>query len=170
MSTFQDIVSHLSGSIPVYLELPPAIRSGYYVSRYDNIFLRTHDGVNKIPIQAGTDNVYDASYRLIAELGLPLPRFAVDRDVSLLVGNGYRAADRWWQENVVQNPYARGREIVAFNGFGGGTSTKGLSIKALRHEVEQVILSGKFVIILPNGAAWATRRAPGRFMRVYPWR
>lgn len=104
--------------------------------------------------RVGVENAYDATERLLIDLGLPL-RAGHDepRAGSLLVGTPSREAEARWQRLR-----GRGQRPAALvNGLGGAHPLKGFTRdKAARFgaEVTGLVDEGYTVILLPNGEPW----------------
>jgi peptide chain release factor subunit 1 len=103
-------------------------------------------------------NIYETTFRLIAELGLPL-RLGEDvpRSESVLAGIPSREADMAWATLVAEN--GQQRPVALVNPFGGIESLKGYGTRTLSNlagQVRDLIAEGFYVILLPNGTPWGT--------------
>jgi hypothetical protein len=103
-------------------------------------------------------NVYETTFRLAAELGLPVRTGReVPESESVLAGVEWPLAESEWrrltQHNVEQ------RLVALLNPFGGGEALKGYvpsQTNALSTQIRRLIGEGFFVIVVPNGTAWGT--------------
>lgn len=148
---------------PVFLKWPdPRVEAR--LSKCSVLETRGPGGSRSVELEGGIENVYDAGYRLAAELGLPLV-MAGQRSAGLLIGRGNAEADTWWQEQIRPNAYANGRRTVALNPFGGRNETKGYRREeggALAILIEELIQDGFFVILLPNDQRWGSPEVAAR--------
>lgn len=103
-------------------------------------------------------NIYETTYRLIAELGLPL-RCGEDPpgDGSLIAGMEWSDAEGEWR--TLQQRNSGSRPVALLNPFGGGEKLKGVveqNLDLMVAEIEALIEEGHFVILIPNGTAWGS--------------
>ena len=104
------------------------------------------------------DNIYETTFRLIAELGLPL-RCGEDQPATdwVLAGLPWSEAEAAWREITEQN--IEGRPVALMNPFGGAEPLKGCveqHIDKLSAMIRHLIQEHFYVIILPNGMPWGT--------------
>jgi peptide chain release factor subunit 1 len=103
-------------------------------------------------------SVYETTFRLIAELGLPL-RLGEESpgSDSTLAGLPCPEAQAAWAKLVQEN--TEGRRIALLCPFGGAEPLKGYTernISGLVDEIRRLILEGFYVVMLPNGTPWAS--------------
>jgi ADP-heptose:LPS heptosyltransferase len=106
-------------------------------------------------------NIYETTFRLIAELGLPL-RLGEDRprSESVLAGLPCPEAEAGWAELTRGN--AEGRPVALLNPFGGGEELKGFvkrQFDELADQIRGLIAEGFYVILLPSGQPWGSECA-----------
>jgi hypothetical protein len=116
----------------------------------------------------GFPNVYETCMRLIAELGLP-QRAAEEPSLtpSLLAGERSADAERVWENLLERDTGEASRPVALLNAFGGGRPTKGFleqHSQLLGREIAGLVEEGYRVVLLPNGAAWASRSAVARIL------
>ena len=101
-------------------------------------------------------NVYDTTFRLIAELGLPLRRGQeVPAAGWVLAGETWEHAEASWLEITARNH--EHRPVAVLNPFGGGHSLKGyVDADGVAAEIGRLVADGYYVIVLPNGTPWGT--------------
>ena len=104
------------------------------------------------------DNIYETTFRLIAELGLPL-RCGEDQPATdwVLAGVPWSEAEAAWLELIRHN--TEGRPVALMNPFGGAEPLKGCveqQIDKLSAMIRHLIREHYYVIILPNGMPWGT--------------
>ena len=114
------------------------------------------------------DNVYSPTYRLIAELGLPLRSGEDLRKNSIINSVSYPAAQLRWQEMMRQMGNDKkiellNKPVVLFNPYGGETEEKGFyrSYKARQDMIQlitEMVQKGLKVIILPNATSWGNKK------------
>jgi hypothetical protein len=106
------------------------------------------------------DNIYETTFRLIAELGLPLRLGEDPPDMnSVLAGLPCPAADTAWSMLVAPN--RGGRPVALLCPFGGIEPLKGYverQINALVERARGLIGEGYYVVLLPNGMPWGSTR------------
>jgi peptide chain release factor subunit 1 len=106
------------------------------------------------------DNIYETTFRLIAELGLPLRLGEEPPETnSVLAGLPCRDADAAWSALVAQN--ADSRPVALLCPFGGIEPLKGYverRIDSLVERVRGLIGEGFYVVLLPNGMPWGSSR------------
>jgi len=124
-------------------------------------------GLDRVDVE----NVYDARYRLLAELGLP--RRAADEDGragSMLVGSPSAEAESVWARVIAAaacRTDARTRPVVLLNPFGGDSLLKGFvdrQSRLLADQIAELVREGHAVVVLPNGRPWSRRRDVERVM------
>ena len=104
------------------------------------------------------ENTYETTFRLIAELGLPL-RCGEAPAVSepVLTGLPWPEAEAAWAQLTKGNV---GRRPVALvNPFGGIEKLKGYTARtlgALTIEMSLLVREGFYVVLLPNGTPWSS--------------
>jgi len=106
-------------------------------------------------------SLYEASSRLVAELGLPL-RSGEDSPSAgfVLAGLEWPAARAAWRALLDRN--TGHRPVAVFNPFGGNLALKGFvpqTFDAAAAEIERLCAEGYFVVLLPNGTPWGTAQA-----------
>src|SRR5215813_2206261 len=104
------------------------------------------------------ENIYETTFRLIAELGLPL-RCGEDPPMTdwVLAGLPWSEAEGAWRELIRHN--TEGRPIALLNPFGGAEPLKGCveqHIDKLSAMIRQLIREHFYVVLLPNGTPWGT--------------
>jgi ADP-heptose:LPS heptosyltransferase len=104
-------------------------------------------------------NVYETTFRLIAELGLPL-RTGEQTPASewVLAGVALDEAENAWRQLTAGN--TQGRPVALVNPFGGAEPLKGYPAsqsKAAAALIRRLITGGYFVILAPNGTPWGSR-------------
>src|SRR5262245_6508906 len=104
------------------------------------------------------ENIYETTFRLIAELGLPL-RCGEDPPMTdwVLAGLPWSEAEGAWRELIRHN--TEGRPIALLNPFGGAEPLKGCveqHIDKLSAMIRQLIRENFYVVLLPNGTPWGT--------------
>jgi hypothetical protein len=119
-----------------------------------------------------TDNVYEPTFRLIAELGLPL-RAGEEPPTpgSVLVGLPHRQAEAVWQELIGPNLSGDHRPVAVVNPFGGSHRLKGFVEENLADLAEQIgalIREGYFVVLLPSGTPWGRATHARRAVAMLP--
>jgi hypothetical protein len=105
------------------------------------------------------NSVYELTFRLIAELGLPL-RAGEERDEaqSVLASAPNSAAEECWTRLTSPNSGAQLRPIAVVNPFGGGAKLKGFvddNMEDLAFQLRGLVREGYFLTVLPNGPPWA---------------
>src|SRR5436190_791101 len=105
-------------------------------------------------------NVYETTFRLVAELGLPLRlgEEAPDDD-SVLAAVPFPAAIAAWSALVAANTPRRPVALVC--PFGGGEPLKGYverRFDALAEQIRALIAEGLYVVLVPNGLPWGSAR------------
>lgn len=106
------------------------------------------------------NSVYDPSFRLLCELGLPIAHYDGHSPIpSILVTTPYPHADETWKKLVASIDGAR-RSITGLVPFGGMDPSKGFS-KESSHKISDVVKllnseceNGGSVVIFPNDSAW----------------
>lgn len=103
-------------------------------------------------------NVYEATFRLLAELGLPLRTGEVPpRSEPVLYGRPCADAEAAWDAVVRSN--AEGRPVAVVNPFGGREALKGYvaeTLGGLTARIGALAAEGYYVVVLPNGTPWGT--------------
>lgn len=103
-------------------------------------------------------NVYETTFRLMAELGLPLRLGEEHAPLdSVLAGLPFPDADAAWTELLTQN--AECRPVALFCPFGGVEPLKGYiprQADALVERLRDLVAEGFYVVLLPNGLAWGS--------------
>lgn len=104
------------------------------------------------------ENIYETTFRLIAELGLPM-RCGEDPSATdcVIAGLPWNEAEAVWHELVRQNTEARA--VALLNPFGGAEPLKGCverQIDKLSAMIRKLIRESFYVVLLPNGTPWGT--------------
>jgi peptide chain release factor subunit 1 len=103
-------------------------------------------------------NVYESTFRLIAELGLPLRLGEEPPGAdSVIAGLPCQEAEAAWATLTEQN--AAGRPVALICPFGGGEPLKGYverQVDALAERIRRFIQEGFYVVLLPNGLPWGS--------------
>jgi len=104
------------------------------------------------------ENIYETTFRLIAELGLPL-RCGEDPPATdwVLAGLPWSDAEAAWHELTLHN--IQRRPVALLNPFGGAEPLKGCverQIDKLSAMIRQLIRDHFYVVLLPNGTPWGT--------------
>jgi len=104
------------------------------------------------------ENIYETTFRLAAELGLPL-RSGEQEPVSepVLAGLPSRAAVAAWGGLNARNVAAR--PVALLNPFGGAEPLKGhvaRKLDSLAERMRSLIEEGFYVVLLPNGTPWGS--------------
>ena len=116
-------------------------------------------GVRSVAKSLGLDridipNAYDATERLLMDLGLPARAgHEKPRAGSLLVGTTSREAEARWQQLRTRGH----RPAALVNAFGGAHPLKGFTrdrLARLAAEISGLVDEGYAVILLPNGQPW----------------
>lgn len=106
------------------------------------------------------DNIYEPTFRLIAELGLPLRLGEAAPDPSpVLAGLPCPDAAAAWSRLVARNTGRR--PIALLCPFGGAEPLKGYvehQLDALAERLRALIGEGYYVVLLPNGMPWGSAR------------
>lgn len=100
-------------------------------------------------------NVYETTFRLLAELGLPIRTGETPPELPVLAGIPCDQADAAWRELVRGNEEER--PVALVNPFGGHEALKGYvdrRIGQLAGRVRELIADDYFVVLLPNGMPW----------------
>jgi ADP-heptose:LPS heptosyltransferase len=164
-------------------ELEPLIQT-YVERRQPFLFLGSTKGYNHFvyeqvsvdgrPLAASlgldrrrVDNVYETTFRLIAELGLPL-RCGEDAPASepVLAGLPWSEAEAAWRALTRQN--TERRPVALLNPFGGAEPLKGYverKLAALAEVIRRLIAERIYVVLLPNGTPWGTAALAGEVIR-----
>ena len=111
------------------------------------------------------ENAYETTFRLIAELGLPLRcGTAAPRSEWVLAGERWPQAEAEWRDVTVSN--VDKRPVAVLIPFGGAHPLKGYdSAAGVVAEVRLLLGGGYFVVILPNGTAWGDVATAGRALQ-----
>jgi peptide chain release factor subunit 1 len=104
------------------------------------------------------DNVYETTFRLIAELGLPLRLGDESPDAdSVVAGLPCQEAEAAWSALTERN--LAGRPTALLCPFGGVEPLKGYvgrQADALAARIRDLIREGFYVVLLPNGLPWGS--------------
>jgi hypothetical protein len=134
-----------------------AAAKGFNHFTYGQVELDGHDYACELRLDVQRfKNVYETTFRLIAELGLP-QRTGEQQPASewVLAGVPWPAADTEWQRLTQAN--TEGRPVALLNPFGGIEPLKGYTASqsdALGAQIRRWIGAGFFVIVAPNGTPW----------------
>jgi hypothetical protein len=113
------------------------------------------------------DNIYETTFRLIAELGLPLRLGEDPPDTnSVLAGLPCDNADAAWAELVAPNTSSR--PVALLCPFGGVEPLKGYverQIDVLVQRLRLLIEEGFYVVLLPNGMPWGSTEHARKVVR-----
>lgn len=152
---------------PIYIEC-----KGYVFTR-----IRVQDNEIKIPYETGrtacagctgAENVYDSNYLLCTELGLPI-RTGVEkpRHKSLIIEENYPEARTWWRD-YVEKRNTENRKVIAINGFGGQSASKGLATEKLAELIRAVVQEYYAVILLNDNKMWGSKEDVDRILKSIP--
>lgn len=100
-------------------------------------------------------NVYETTFRLLAELGLPIRTGEMSPEVPVLAGIWCPEGEAAWGELVRGN--TEGRRVALVNPFGGHEALKGYvdqTMRQLADRLRALIAEEFFVVVLPNGLPW----------------
>jgi len=104
------------------------------------------------------ENTYETTFRLIAELGLPL-RCGEDRPISEPVLTGLASPDAEAAWTALTSGNTGRRPVALLNPFGGLERVKGYigrTMGSLALEMRRLIAEGYYVVLLANGAPWSS--------------
>lgn len=132
---------------------------GYNYFVYEQVRVESRELAESLGLdRQRVDNIYEPTFRLIAELGLPL-RCGEDTSAteSVLSGLPWTEAEAAWDEVTRQN--IERRPVALLNPFGGAEPLKGCAVQhsdLLAAMIRQLIAERFFVVLLPNGTPWGT--------------
>lgn len=132
---------------------------GYNYFVYEQVRVESRELAESLELdRQRVDNIYEPTFRLIAELGLPL-RCGEDTSAteSVLAGLPWSEAEAAWDEVTRRN--IERRPVALLNPFGGAEPLKGCAVQhsdLLAGMIRQLIRENFFVVLLPNGTPWGT--------------
>jgi hypothetical protein len=146
---------------------------GYNHLVYQRFDLNSRDMAASLGLdRQRVENRYETTFRLIAEMGLPL-RCGESRPVSepVLAGCPSRETETIWERLTANNN--KQRPVAIVSAFGGVERLKGYVeavIGSLVLELQRLIEEGFYLVLLPNGKPWGSpellRKAAGRLSPV----
>ncbi len=153
-----------------------ASRKGYHHFTYETVTIAGEPYAAALGLdRPRAPNIYETTYRLVAELGFPLRTGEeTPRTASLFVGKACGEAEREWRRLTLGARRARahpGRPIAMVNPFGGRGALKGYvpaTRDGLAREIRALVAEGFFVVLLPNGTPWGTRAFASGVVRLLP--
>ena len=146
--------------------------SGHSGSRLPFLYQKVEVNGQDIAAELSLDqcvvrNMYEPNMRLVAELGLPM-RSAEEAPLTPSVLTGTRSADavRIWKDLTGRDSRSSRRPVALMNPFGGTGTTKGFYEQdaIVAAEISGLVAEGYFVIVVPNGQAWARRETVQRIL------
>jgi len=126
---------------------------------YERVDLGNRPYAQKIGMtQQRVDNIYETTFRLAAELGLPL-RSGEQAPAAgpVLAGLPWPDADAEWAELTRRNTGAC--PVALVNPFGGMEPLKGYvsrRFESLARQIRGLIEEGFYAVLLPNGTPWGS--------------
>ncbi|NQT22540.1 MAG: class I SAM-dependent methyltransferase [Candidatus Omnitrophica bacterium] len=126
------------------------------------------------------DNVYEPTFRLLAELGIPF-RSGEEEPArgSIFVSGNFKNEDAEWNrimrslDNLDENGSEK-RDVTVLMPFGGESIVKGFhflteeKINELKKVITEEVANGNDVLILPNGECWGTEEIGKIFKSFLP--
>jgi len=155
-----DLEPHIQAHIeqhPPFLYVSSTKGHNHFV--YESVRVESREMAESLGLdRQRVDNIYEPTFRLIAELGLP-PRCGEDTSAteSVLAGLRWSEAEAAWDEVTRQN--IERRPVALLNPFGGAEPLKGCAEQhsdLLAAMISQLIRENFFVVLLPNGTLWGT--------------